>query len=100
MIKRRKFFDGFLKIDKVKNNKLRSGNDKLKGNDPNDKRRAIRKIILIAPKVPKSGISLWKAKTDDIREEEAKRSRSLKIWNRAVNAWPHVYFLLWKRLVT
>ena len=98
-MKSHNFSEGFGKLDKVKNNKLRAGNDKLKANDPNDKLRAIRKIMLIAPKVPKSEIALWKAKTDEVREEEAKRSRSLNIWNRVVNAWPGVYFLLWKRLV-
>ena len=78
-MKSHNFSEGFGKLDKVKNNKMRAGNDKLKANDPNDKLRAIRKIMLIAPKVPKSEIALWKAKTDEVREEEAKRSRSLNI---------------------
>ena len=58
--------DGINKLDKLKNNKLRAGNDKLKDEiDPNKKQRAIRRMMMFLPRHPLTCLRLWKSKADE-----------------------------------
>jgi len=51
-------------MDKVKNNKVRAGNDKLKENDPNVQRRAIRKMMMFLPHDLRAYLLLWKSQAN------------------------------------
>jgi len=87
-----------MKLDKVKNNKLRAGNNKLKENDPDEKRRAIRKMLLFLGSSPRAYLLLWKSRATEIREFEAKKNNAYKFLAKLAHIKVNVYFLLWKRI--